>query len=206
MRRLVFGVPFGGIFGAFVRVFVRVFVVAAALAGCRHKIKTPEEAYQRFSAAVTTGDALALFDALDQKTRWDWLTIQKYHREAYDIVLSNYPEGPDRQREAHRFEPAATASSGRELFRVQVAPAVLRMLMPLAVADAHVQAGPTDGQAAAVLASGARVPLARGEDGSWGFSGLAKDADEQKTRAFHDLEVVRASAADYERAATRAGK
>jgi hypothetical protein len=57
-----------------------------------------------------------------------------------------------------------------------------------------------------VLASGARVPLARGADGSWGFAGLFKDAEDLKTRAFHDLEVVRASAADYERAATRAGK
>jgi hypothetical protein len=183
------------------------FVAAAALvAGCRHKIKTPEEAYERFSAAVTAGDALALFDSLDQPSRWAWMTVQKYHREAYDIVLSNYPEGPDRQREAHRFEPAATATSGRELFGAQISPGVLRGLRPLAVADAHVERGPADGQAAAVLVSGARVPLARGEDGSWGYSGLARDAEEQKTRAYHDLEVVRASAADYERAATRAGK
>jgi hypothetical protein len=203
MRRLV---VLGFSFRFCFRFCFWILAVTAVLAGCRHKIKTPEEAYQSFSAAVTAGDGLALFDALDQKTRWDWLTIQKYHREAYDIVLSNYPEGAERQREAHRFEPAATASSGRELFRAQVAAGVLPMLRPLVAADARVEAGPADGQAAAVLASGARVPLARGEDGSWGFAGLAKDADAQKTRAFHDLEVVRASAADYERAATRAGK
>ena len=40
-----------------------------ASAGCRHKSKTPEEAYARFSAAVTAGDGAALFDALDQKSR-----------------------------------------------------------------------------------------------------------------------------------------
>jgi hypothetical protein len=189
------------------RLVVFGFVAAAAVAGgCRHKIKTPEEAYQRFSAAVTAGDGLALFDALDQPTRWAWMTVQKYHREAYDIVLSNYPEGPDREREAHRFEAAATATSGRELFGVQAAPGALRGLAPLVVADAHIERGPTDGQAAAVLASGARVPFSRGENGSWGYSGLARDAEDQKTRAYHDLEVVRASAADYERAATRAGK
>jgi hypothetical protein len=183
-----------------------VAAAGAVGAGCHHKIKTPEEAYQRFSAAVTVGDGGALFDSLDQPTRWAWITVQKWHREAYDIVLSNYPEGAERAREAHRFEGAATATSARELFRARVSQAVIPGLRPLVVADAHVEAGPTDGRAAAVLASGARVPLARGQDGSWGFAGLARDAEEQKTRAFHDLEVVRASAADYERAATRAGK
>jgi hypothetical protein len=63
----------------------------AAGAGCHHPAKTPDEAYRRFRAAVTAGDGAALFDALDQPTRWAWMTIQKVHREAYDIVLSNYP-------------------------------------------------------------------------------------------------------------------
>jgi hypothetical protein len=180
--------------------------MAATGSGCGHKIKTPDEAYRRFSEAVTAQDGGALFDALDQPTRWAWMTIQKWHREAYDIVLSNYPEGPERERESHRFEPGATATSGRDLFLTQTAPAVLPMLRPLVTADARVETAPSGAEGAAVLASGARVPLARGQDGSWGFSGLATQAEEQKTRAFHDLEVVRASAADYERAAARAGK
>lgn len=172
--------------------------------GCNRKAKTPEDAYARFTAAVGAHDGAALFDALDQKTRWAWISIQKYHREAYDIVLSNYPEGQEREREAHRFEPGATATSARELFAAQAAPALLPTLAPLAAPGAKIEA--SGGEAVAVLASGARVPLARGDDGSWGYAGTAKDAEEQKVRAFHDLEVVRASAADYERAATRAGK
>jgi hypothetical protein len=193
------------------RLLVAVTVVGfagGALAGCRHHAKSPAEAYQRFSAAVTARDGAALFDALDQPTRWAWMTIQKYHREAYDIVLSNYPEGPERDRESHRFQGGATATSARELFRAEAAPGVLPMLGPLVAADAKIDgaADAPDGKAAAVLASGARVPLARGEDGSWGYAGLAKDAKDLETRAFHDLEVVRSSAADYERAATRAGK
>jgi hypothetical protein len=179
---------------------------AGAVAGCHRPAKTPDEAYRRFSAAVTTGDGAALFDALDQQTRWAWMTIQKVHREAYDIVLSNYPEGPERERESRRFEGGATATSARELFHAEVAAGVLPRLAPLVAADARVEGPTPDGHAAAVLTSGARVPLARGEDGSWGFAGLAKDAEERKTRAVHDLDVVRASAADYERAATRAGK
>jgi hypothetical protein len=197
------------------RRLVLVVWAAGALAGCRHVVKSPDEAYQRFSAAVTARDGGALFDALDQPTRWAWMTLQKYHREAYDIVLSNYPEGPERDRESHRFEGGATATSARELFRAEAAPAVLPMLAPLVAADAKIEedgasdgggAAASAGHAAAVLASGARVPFARGEDGGWGFSGLAKDAEDLKTRAYHDLDVVRASAADYERAATRAGK
>jgi hypothetical protein len=188
------------------RPVVVIACLAASAVGCRQKSKTPDQAYQRFSAAVELQDGGKLFDALDQESRWAWMTVQKWHREAYDIVLSNYPEGPERERDAHRFEPGATASSARELFRAQVAPGVLPLLQPLCAPDAHIEPGPSDSQAAAVLSSGARVPFARGKDGSWGFAGLTREAEEQKTRAYHDLEVVRASAADYERAAARAGK
>ncbi|HVZ71597.1 MAG TPA: hypothetical protein VHJ20_04405 [Polyangia bacterium] len=179
-------------------------VSMVAFAGCHRRPKTPEDAYRRFTEAVTAQDGRALFDALDQKTRWDWMSIQKYHREAYDIVLSTFPDG-EREREAKRFEAGATATSAREMFRAHVAGG-LAVYVPLAVADARIETDPSGTTAAAVLVSGARVPLARGDDGSWGFAGLASQAEDIKVRASHDLEVVRASAADYERAATRAVK
>src|SRR5438477_3637210 len=138
--------------------------VAAAGVGCRHKSKTPAEAYKRLTAAVTAGDGGALFDALDQETRWNWMSIQKFHREAYDIVLSNYPEGEIRARETRRFEHAATAPSARDLFIVDMAPAVLPMLRPLVLGGAPIEAGATPDVASAVLASGARVELRRGKD------------------------------------------
>jgi hypothetical protein len=188
------------------KIAIFAFVMAAfATSSCHRRPKTPDEAYRQFSAAVTAQDGAALFDALDQPTRWAWMSIQKFQREAYDIVLSNFPDS-EREREAKRFEGGATATSARELFRAHVAPGVLPMFVPLVAADARVEQEPGGAAAAAVLASGARVPLARGDDGSWGFAGLAKEAEAQKVRAYHDLEVVRASAADYERAATRAGK
>jgi len=134
------------------------------------------------------------------------MTIQKFHREAYDIVLSNFPEGPERDRETRRFERAATASSARELFKQDAAPGLLAMMQPLVVSDLPVVRGPGDDHAAALMASGARIELARGQDGSWGYAGLAKRAEDEKNRAYNDLEVVRSSAADYERAAARAGK
>jgi len=181
-------------------------VLAVSAGGCGRKSKTPAEAYRRLAEAVNTGDGGALFDALDQGTRWNWMSIQKFHREAYDIVLSNYPEGPDREREVRRFQPAATATSARELFKTSTAPGLLPLLRPLVLSEAPIQNGPGEDRAAAVLASGARVELARGKMGGWGFAGLAKQAEDDKNRAYHDLEVVRASAADFERAAARAGK
>src|SRR5262245_31162147 len=181
-------------------------MLALGGAGCREKAKTPAEAFKRLAAAVNAGDGGALFDALDQDTRWNWMSIQKFHREAYDIVLSNYPEGEIRERETRRFEHAATAPSARDLFIVDAAPALLPTLRPLMVSGAPIEAGPTPDQAAAVLASGARVELHRGKNGDWGYAGLAKRAEDDKNRAWHDLEAVRASAADFERAAARAGK
>jgi hypothetical protein len=182
-------------------------ILLATTAGCRHKSKTPEDAYQRFAAAVSVADGAALFDALDQQTRWDLMTIQKWHREAYDIVLSNYPEGPERDRETHRFERAATASSARELFKTVTAPRLIPMLLPLVLdTPSSFDRGPGDDHATALLPNTSRLLFARGDNGGWGFAGLAERATEDKNRAYHDLEAVRASAADYERAAARAAK
>jgi hypothetical protein len=174
-------------------------------AGCRHGAKDPAGAYRELAAAVKSGDGGALFDALDQKSRWAFTSVQKWHREAYDIVLSAYPEGPVREREKHRFEHAATATSARELFKTDVAPELLPKLASLAAAagDPAVEMGPSESEATVVLASGARVPFARGSRGGWGYAGLDEQAQDQKLRAYHDLEVVRSSAADYERAAAR---
>jgi hypothetical protein len=176
----------------------------AAGAGCRAKAKTPEEAYARFSKAVTAKDGAALFDACDKTTRWDWMTVQKWHREAYDIVISNYPQGPERERELHRFEKGATAPSARELFKADVADPMLPQLAKLVVpGKPTIEVEPSGDIAEVVLPDGGRVQLARTDRDGWGFSGLAPNAEERKNRAYHDLEQVRANAADYERAAAR---
>ncbi|MES1165526.1 MAG: hypothetical protein ABUR63_07210 [Verrucomicrobiota bacterium] len=181
-------------------------VSTVALAGCRHKSKTPDDAYQRFADAVKKGDGAALYDALDQATRWDLMTIQKAHREAYDIVLSNYPEGPEREREKRKYEPAATAPSARELFKNETAPHMISMTQKLVMGTVHFEPGANDAEVEAVLENGGRLLFARGQDGGWGYAGIAKQTADEKNRAYHDLEVVRASAADYERAAARAAQ
>jgi hypothetical protein len=179
-------------------------LVVVMSSGCTPKAKTPDEAYRWLSKAVQAQDPGALFDALDQTTRWDWMTIQKWHREAYDVVISNFPEGPARERELHRFEKGATAASAKELFASEVGASVLPQLAPLVVADPKIE---LEGDVAeVVLSGGGRVRLLRGTKGGWGFAGLMPDAEERKARAYHDLDMVRVSAADYERAAARGAK
>jgi hypothetical protein len=175
-------------------------------AGCRSGSKTPEAAYARFAKAVTDRDARALYDALDQPTRWAWMTVQKWNREAYDIVISNYPEGPGRERELHRFEKGATASSARELFASETSPDFLASLAKLVVASPRFETQPPGDVAEAVLPDGGRVRFSHTLRSGWGFAGLGPQAEDRKSRAYHDLELVRASAADYERAAARSAR
>jgi hypothetical protein len=175
-------------------------------AGCGPGAKSPEEAYRRFAKAVTEHDGRALYDALDQPTRWAWMTVQKWDREAYDIVISNYPEGPGRERELRRFEKGATASSARELFAAELGPDLLASLARLVVAAPRFETQVPDDVAEAVLPDGGRVRFAHTRRGGWGFAGLGPQAEDRKSRAYHDLEVVRASAADYERAAARTAR
>ena len=190
------------------RVLVALALVALpmAAAGCGHKSKTPEEAFQRFATAVQAGDGAALFEALDQQTRWDLMTIQKYHREA----VRHRAQQLSRRARARPGEGAVRARGHAPPRRRSSSAATRRPALADAGAagarDSAHRARPRRRQATAVVDGGGRVPLLRGESGGWGFAGLAKRAEDDKNRAYNDLEAVRASAADYERAAARAAK
>jgi hypothetical protein len=201
-------------------------VVGMALqvgAGCRRQARSAEQALARLQNVVANRDPAALFDVLDQRSRWAWMTIQKSHREAYDIILSNYPEGPERERELRRFQKGAVLGSARALFAEELGQGALAQLAsPLppverfeTVAAAPEPAAPAAGPdpvsaeesvREAILTDGTRLPFRRGPDGGWGYSGLARTSAERQNRALHDVELVRASAADYERAAARSGR
>jgi hypothetical protein len=180
-------------------------VCGAGLAGCERGAKTPDEAYQRLAQAVQAHDGGQLYDALDLPTRWSWMSVQRAQRESYDIVLSNYPPGPERERSLHRFEAGARSESASDLFARQVE---ARVWSDLAAAVAAVGPAPhmvAAGTEVAVIAGGRTLAFRKGQDGhwGWGYSGLAAAAEDVKRRATADLELVRTSAADYERAAAR---
>ena len=191
-----------------------------ASGGCRRRAHSPEEALARLQNVVANRDPAALFDVLDQRSRWAWMTIQKTHREAYDIILSNYPEGPERERELRRFQKGAMLGSARALFAEEVGQAALDALVnPLAPVERFEPAAPAapapasspaaeppDQASVAVLTDGTRLPFERGPDGSWGYAAFAHASSERQNRALHDVELVRTSAADYERAALQGGR
>ena len=172
-----------------------------AVASCAGGAPTPEEAHQRLVQAVSTRDGARLFDALDLATRWSWMSIQRAQRETYDIILSNCPEGPERERLLKRCQTGALSESARALFARQLEPSAwdeLAAELPAAGAPQVVSA-----DLAELKAGGHTLGYRRAGRRGWGFAGLAARAEDLKRRSLADLELVRASAADYERAATR---
>ena len=173
-----------------------------AAAACSKGARSPEEAYRRFSEAVTAADGARLFDALELDTRWSWMSVQRAHREAYDILLSNHPEGAERERQLKRFEAGALAQSARDLFVreldqatwLELRRAVGERIQTLDAARAEV-----------ALASGQRFPFRKDPGGKWGwgYAGLAEQGEQVKRRAAADLDLIRTNAADHERAAAR---
>lgn len=176
----------------------------AALSGCARGPRTPEEAYARLSEAVSQQDGQLLFAAVDQDTRWAWMSVQRSQREAYDIVLSNFPAGA-RERALRRFEEGALAESAAALFARRAAKAALSSFGgPLPAQPTFT----TDGAVATtVLPSGRKLEFRRvSRRSGWGYAGLLAEAKDLERRAFADLEQARTSATDYERAAVRSGQ
>jgi hypothetical protein len=175
-----------------------------AAAGCAGGARTPEEAQAQLAQAVEARDGARLFDALDLKTRWSWMSIQKAERETYDIILSNFPEGSERQRYLRRCEAGALSENARALFARELEPAAWDELAAALKGAGPVQVVGED-QAESAAGNGRKLVFRRPAErrGGWGFAGLADRAEEIKRRALADLDVVRTSAADYERAATR---
>ncbi len=134
------------------------------------------------------------------------MSVRRAQREAYDIVLSNFPEGPAREQQLRRFEAGALAENEAALV-ANLAPAARldELAQDLPPGGDGVKPETTSEREATVRSkSGKPLPLRRGEDGGWGFAGFATEAEDWKKRATADLEMVRTNAADLERAATRA--
>jgi hypothetical protein len=189
------------------RVRAAAFALAACVLvlGCGRGAKTPDEAYRRFVQAVRAKDGTRLFAALDLDTRWSWMTVRRSHREAYDIILSNYPEGAEREQQLRRFETAALSDDDAALFAGQIGEARWAELSRGLVDSARVEPAGED-EARVATTEGTALVFRKAENGRWGFAGFAVEAEQRKRRAMNDLDLIRTSAADYERAATRAGR
>lgn len=169
------------------------------MAGCGSRgPRTAQAAAEALTNAASQSDAEALYEALDQHTRWSWMTIQKSHREAYDVVLSNFPDGADKDQKVKHLEAAATAETAADLFAVKMGARALVELKQRLPAGALALTVKGD-EAEAPGQSGQPLTFALVEK-RWGYSGFRAEAEEQKRRAIADLEMIKVSATDYERA------
>ena len=162
--------------------------------------KTPEAAFDSLAQGVANGSAETVFDALDQNTRWSWMTVQRCHREAFDAVLSNFPEGQDKEQKLRYLEAAATSETAADIFAAKLGTQAIAELKGRLPSPRPLFTVAAD-QATAPSVTGPPLVFARIE-GRWGFAGFAAESDEQKRRAVADLEMIKTSATDYERART----
>jgi hypothetical protein len=183
-------------------------VALAGASGCWSTggSKTPEEARARLQTAVASRNPDQLWRALDLDSQWSWMTTLRAGRESYDITLSHVPEGPQRDRLIRRFEPAATSQDAAELFaRSLPADTWPKLAAQLAAARGQTLTVNAAGTEAELVFSSGRLVFRKSSQRrfGWGFAGLADQANELKRAASADLEALRNSAADYERAAAR---
>jgi hypothetical protein len=192
-----------------VLLFTLLLLVLPASACGPSGAKSPADAHARLTAASAAHDAEALWNALDQDTRWSWMTIERAWREAYDITQSAVPEGPERARLLARFAPGATSENAKTLFgRMLQEEDWKQVAASLAAAGAQQpQLAPTGETAEIATPAGALVYRKQHDrHWGWGYSGLAARAEQLKRTASADLERMRSDAADYERAATRGAR
>jgi hypothetical protein len=188
--------------------FLILLLLVCASCGARGA-RTPAEAGARLSAAVAAHDSAMLWNALDQDTRWSWMTIQRAWRECYDITQSVVPEGPERIRLIARFEPGATSENAQALFTKMLAPedwAAAQAL--LSAAGSRLPELTPSGETGEIATTAGALVFRKAHNRywGWGFSGLADRAEQVKRTASADLERMRSDAADYERAATRGAR
>jgi hypothetical protein len=170
---------------------------------------TAADAHARLTAAVAVHDSTKLWNALDQDTRWSWMTIQRAWRESYDITQSAVPEGPERTRLLERFNPAATSENAQALFTKMLTPEDWTSTQALLTAAGSRQPTLTPSGETSEIATEAGILVYRKPHNrywGWGYSGLSARADQIKRTASADLDRMRSDAADYERAATRGAR
>jgi hypothetical protein len=147
---------------------MRIAVCALVAVACARGPKTAEEA----QSVVQSGDAKAIYDAVDLATRWSIDATFKYHQQALAAIEESYPADVQ-GREKARFIDGDDARGF------------------LAAYDARYH----------VIAAGNKGHEDFVEDkGRWRWTGMRTAWDDIKQRASHDLETVLESAAAYKRA------
>jgi hypothetical protein len=173
-------------------------LVAIGLAARMPPDTTPEGAYLRVAASLGRGDARVVFSYLEDEAQHSAYTIRDYRKRASERVEASYPE-PERSRLLEEWRPHATAPDGADVW-VDLATRngwIARLRRDLsAVAEVEIQGD----RATVETARGTRYALRRRANGMWGLTMFTAALVAEAERAARDLDVVQASASDFDRA------
>ena len=163
---------------------------------------TPEGAYLRIVAGVNRGRPEDFFPYIETHAEHSCFTIRDYRRKARERVLASFPE-PERSRLAAEYEAEASAEEGRDVFALY---ARQRGWLDLLRRDmSGIERVEIQGERATVVTvRGTRYPFRRRENGAWGLTLFTATLVGEGEKAARDFSMIRAAAADYERAKKRA--
>jgi hypothetical protein len=180
-------------------------IIGVGLAGCWHRpVREPVIAYERFAAAVTAGDATALYHALDRESQWSIISTQRYYRQIVELCARSYPPEA-RARELARVA-GAEARRPAVFFAAQSGRRGGAWVSRFAAGLGHVTRIETAATTAVVHTDrGGRYALGYTPQHGWGFAGLRAELEELKARASHDVDTARENAKIYEQSAERRG-
>lgn len=167
-------------------------VTGLAGADCRRPAspalpRTPEQALAALARAGD--DGAALFDLLDQQSRWSVMSVHRDLRKVCELVRQSYPK--DRQaREITRCRAAETADDARAFFAGQA-----RGWGLLATLEGLSGTESLPGSGDRRTAQGKHGPVSLCQDGEgWGYCGAREALEAMKVKTARDLATVQENA------------
>jgi hypothetical protein len=160
--------------------------------------RTPEGAYLRIVLAIDADRPRDMFAYLETDAEWAAYTIRDARKEANERIRASYPE-PERTQLTDAYRAEETAPDGADVFMLFARRRgwIARMRRDLSgVKRVEVDRD----RATVVTARGTRYPFRRRDNGIWGLTIFTAELTAEAERASRDLAVVKAAAADYDRA------
>lgn len=160
---------------------------------------TPEGAYLRIALAMSEQRERDVFPYLETDAQWASFSIRDMRKEELALVAGHYPAGEGEALVAAIRDEAA-APDGPDEFVVfsKKKGFGARLRRDLSgIAKVEIEGD----RASVVTARGTRYPFKKRDNGIWGLTIFTAELVAERQRAARDLDVVRAAAADYARAA-----
>jgi hypothetical protein len=168
-------------------------LTAGLLAACAPDLTKPEGALGELAQGCARGESVALFPALDQRSRFALDAIAQARHKAQGVIVGSYPA--DAQQEAlAQLGDARDTKTGAELFGRRCDPACFEALCRGISAPASVEL--TGPEARVRTLRGAELTLYR-EHEHYGLVWNTEALLRERKRAFAELSTIEANAKVY---------